>query len=168
MKAPSPLLPRLVETAFSALVPVVACAVTLGGLVAWTASGEAGRPAGVTVEEGRMLLPFGTDDSAAFFRVRNTGDKDDELIGVEAPTAGGRAMLSRTVVKNGAGSMGMVDSATVPARGTLEMSPHDLDVMVSAPPRGLRVGDRVPFVLRFRESGTVRAEAVVVRPGTGS
>ncbi|MFI9204293.1 copper chaperone PCu(A)C [Streptomyces sp. NPDC053048] len=147
----------------AALVPVTACAVALGGLTAWTASGAAGRPASVTVEDGRVLLPFGIDPTAAMFRLRNTGDVDDELVGVDVPTAGG-AMLSRTVVKNGAGSMKMVRSATVPARGTVEMSPHSLDVMVYRPPK-LQVGERLPVVLRFRESGVVRAEAVVVRPG---
>ncbi|GHF38186.1 membrane protein [Streptomyces mashuensis] len=148
----------------AALVPVTAGAVALAGLTAWTASGAAGRPAHVRVDNGRMLLPFGVDDTAATFRLRNDGDADDELLGVDVPSAGG-AMLSRTVVANGAGSMRMVHSATVPAHGTLEMSPHGLDVMVYRPP-DVRVGDRVPVVLRFRESGTVRVEAVVVRPGT--
>lgn len=153
----------LLRTARAALVPVAACAVALGGLTAWTASGAAGRPASVTVEDARVLVPFGTDDTAAFFRLRNAGDTDDELVGIDVPSARG-AMLSRVVDKNGAGTMRMVHSATVPAHDTLTMSPHGLDVMVSGPPR-LRVGDRLPFVLRFRESGEVRAEAVVVRPG---
>ncbi|MGK5730609.1 copper chaperone PCu(A)C [Streptomyces sp. URMC 124] len=147
----------------AALAPLFAFVVTLGGLTAWTATGAAGRPPAVTVEDARVLLPFGRDDTAAFFRVRNAGDVDDELVGVDAPTAGG-AMLSRTVVRKGAGSMRTVRSATVPAGGTLEMSPHGLDVMVSAPPR-LNLGDRLPLVLRFRGAGTVRVEAEVVRPG---
>ncbi|MBB4895255.1 hypothetical protein FHS39_004322 [Streptomyces olivoverticillatus] len=154
----------LMRTLRAALVPVAACAVALGGLGAWTASGAASHPAAVTVEDARVLVPFGTDDTAAFFRLRNTGDVADELVGVDVPTAG-RAMLSRTVVKDGAGSMRMVTEAPLPAHGTLEMSPHGLDVMVTSPPR-LRVGDRLPVVLHFRESGAVRAEAVVVRPGS--
>ncbi len=154
----------LLRTARAALVPVAASAVALGGLTAWTASGAAGRPASVTVEDARVLVPFGTDDTAAMLRLRNTGDTDDELVAVDVPSAGG-AMLSRTVVKNGAGTMRMVPSATVPAHGTLEMSPHGLDIMVYRPPE-LRPGDRLPYVLRFRRSGTVRGEAVVVRPGS--
>ncbi|MFF7730065.1 copper chaperone PCu(A)C [Streptomyces sp. NPDC008001] len=149
----------------AALVPVLAGAVALGGLCAWTASGAAGRPPAVTVEDARVLLPLGRDDTAAFLRVRNAGDVDDELIGVDAPTAAG-AMLSRTVVRKGAGHMEMVRSATVPAGGTLEMSPHGLDVMVWAPPR-MKPGDRLPVVLQFRRAGTVRTEAEVVRAGSG-
>ncbi|MCC3771019.1 copper chaperone PCu(A)C [Streptomyces sp. UNOC14_S4] len=147
----------------AALVPVLAGAVAIGGLSVWTASGAAGRPPSVTVEDARVLLPFGTDDTAAFVKVRNNGDADDELVGVEVPTAGS-AMLSRTVVKDGAGSMRMVPSATVPAGGTLDMSPHALDIMITSPPR-LAPGDRLPLTLRFRESGTVQVEAVTVRPG---
>ncbi|MEU4212570.1 copper chaperone PCu(A)C [Streptomyces sp. NPDC026206] len=154
----------LISAGRAALVPLVACAVALGGLTAWTASGAAGRPAAVTVEDARVLVPFGIENTAAMFRLRNAGDADDELIGVDVPSAGG-AMLSRTVVKNGAGSMRMVPSATVPARGTLKMTPHGLDIMVYRPPQ-VRVGDRLPFVLRFRESGTIRAEATVVRAGS--
>ncbi|MEU1825917.1 copper chaperone PCu(A)C [Streptomyces abikoensis] len=153
----------LLRTARAALVPVAACAVALGGLTAWTASGAAGRPASVTVDDGRVFQPFGIESTAAMFRLRNTGDEDDELIGVDVPTAGG-AMLSRTVVKNGAGKMKMIASTTVPARGTVEMSPHELDVMVYRPPL-VRVGERLPFVFRFRKSGVVRVDAVVVRPG---
>ncbi|MEV5380340.1 copper chaperone PCu(A)C [Streptomyces nondiastaticus] len=162
VKVPVP--SALASAVRAALVPVVAGAVALGGLCAWTASGAAGRPPAVTVEEARVLLPLGRDDTAAFFRVRNEGDADDELIGVEAPTAGG-AMLSRTVVRKGAGHMEMVQSAPLPSGGTLEMSPHGLDVMVWAPPR-LKLGDRLPVVLRFREAGTVRVEAEVVRAGS--
>ncbi|GHC43143.1 copper chaperone PCu(A)C [Streptomyces cinnamoneus] len=154
----------LIRTARAALVPVAACAVALGGLTAWTASGAAGRPAGVTVEDARVLVPFGIESTAAMVRLRNTGDEDDELVGVDVPSAGG-AMLSRTVVKNGAGTMRMVASVPVPARGTLEMSPHGLDIMVYRPP-AVRVGERLPLVLRFRKSGTVRAEATVVRAGS--
>ncbi len=58
----------------------------------------------------------------------------------------------------------MIPTATVPARSTVRMTPHTLDIMVYRPPQ-VRVGDTVPVVLRFRESGTMRVEARVVRPG---
>ncbi|MFC5724325.1 copper chaperone PCu(A)C [Streptomyces gamaensis] len=154
----------VIRAARAALVPALAGAVALGGLTAWTASGAAVRPPTVTVEDARVLLPFGGDDTAAFVRLRNTGDADDELLGVDVPSARG-AMLSRTVTRRSASTMTMVASAPVPAGGTLEMSPHGLDIMVTAPPP-LRVGERLPLVLRFRDSGTVRTEALVVRPGT--
>jgi copper(I)-binding protein len=149
----------------AALVPLAAGALTLGGLGAWTASGAAGRPAQITASDARVLLPFGTDDTAAFVRLRNDGDEDDRLLDVDVPSAD-RAMLSRTVTRNAVSHMEMVSSAVVRAHGSLAMSPHELDIMISRPPR-LRLGDRLPLVLTFARSGAVRVTAEVVRPGTG-
>ncbi|MGW7489067.1 copper chaperone PCu(A)C [Streptomyces sp. NPDC054786] len=148
----------------SAAVPLLTCLATLGTLTAWTATGHAGRPAELSVPEGRVLIPSGSEATAAFFTLRNTGGADDVLTGVTGP-AGHRAMLSRTVdLGHNARSMTMVRAATVPAGGALTMTPTTLDVMVSPPPR-LAPGDRLTFTLHFRHGPprTVRARAV--RPG---
>ncbi|MFD3419851.1 copper chaperone PCu(A)C [Streptomyces decoyicus] len=148
----------------SVAVPLLTCLVTLGTLTAWTASGNAGRPAKLSVSEGRVLIPTGTDATAAFFTVRNTGAADDVLTGVTGPT-GHRAMLSRTVdIGHNARSMAMVRAATVPAGGALTMTPTTLDVMVSPPPR-LAPGDRLTFTLHFRDSPPRTVAARAVRPG---
>jgi copper(I)-binding protein len=154
---------KILSTVRTALPAVAACAITLGGLYGWTASGAAGCPADIGVTDARILLPFGDgEQTAAVFRLRNTGGADDDLVAVTSPETG-RALLAHTVVHAGGGSMSMTDSATVPARGTLTMSPFGLDVMVNRPPR-LRPGQLVPFVLHFRDSTPVRVAAVVVRP----
>ncbi|MEU8997788.1 copper chaperone PCu(A)C [Streptomyces caniferus] len=148
----------------SVVVPLLTALVTLGVLTAWTGAGNAGRPARLSIPEGRVLIPSGTEATAAFFTLRNTGGADDVLTGVTGP-AGHRAMLSRTVdIGHNARSMAMVRAATVPAGGALTMTPTTLDVMVSPPPR-LAPGDRLTFTLHFRDSPprTVRARAV--RPG---
>lgn len=148
----------------SVVVPLLTALVTLGVLTAWTAAGNAGRPARLSIPEGRVLISSGTEATAAFFTLRNTGGADDVLTGVTGP-AGHRAMLSRTVdIGHNARSMAMVRAATVPAGGALTMTPTTLDVMVSPPPR-LAPGDRLTFTLHFRDSPprTVRARAV--RPG---
>ncbi|GAA2326151.1 copper chaperone PCu(A)C [Streptomyces caniferus] len=148
----------------SVVVPLLTALVTLGVLTAWTAAGNAGRPARLSIPEGRVLIPSGTEATAAFFTLRNTGGADDVLTGVTGP-AGHRAMLSRTVdIGHNARSMAMVRGATVPAGDALTMTPTTLDVMVSPPPR-LAPGDRLTFTLHFRDSPprTVRARAV--RPG---
>ncbi|GES30102.1 copper chaperone PCu(A)C [Streptomyces angustmyceticus] len=145
----------------SVLVPLLTALVTLGTLTAWTAAGNAGRAARLSIPEGRVLIPSGAEATAAFFTLRNTGGADDVLTGVTGP-AGHRAMLSRTVdIGHNARSMAMVRAATVPAGGTLTMTPTTLDVMVSPPPR-LAPGDRLTFTLHFRDSPprTVRARAV--------
>ncbi|MGV9994516.1 copper chaperone PCu(A)C [Streptomyces sp. NPDC003374] len=158
---------RLAEAFLAALAPVAACVLALGGLAAWTASGAAGSPARVEVTSGRVFLPYGDgEESAAFFRISNSGGAEDKLTDVTS-TAVDRAMLGRnTTTRGNAGYMRPVGSAIVPAGGTLAMSPWGLDVMVTV--RGKwRAGDLVPFVLHFRHSGRIKTLAVVVRPGTG-
>ncbi|MEU7042243.1 copper chaperone PCu(A)C [Streptomyces varsoviensis] len=162
--APAPLWRAAAPAVRAALVPVAAFVVALGGLGAWAASGAAGSPAELEVTGGRMLLPFDGGETAAFFQVRNTGGADDELLRVEVPSAR-EAMLSRNVERDGAGTMEMLGSMPVPAGGELAMSHRGMDIMVQGPPKA-RVGDRVPFVLHFRESGAVEAVAEVVRPGS--
>lgn len=148
----------------SVAVPLLTCLVTLGTLTAWTAAGNAGRPAELSVGEGRVLIPTGTESTAAFFTLRNTGGADDVLTGVTGPT-GHRAMLSRTVdIGHNARSMAMARAATIPAGGALTMTPTTLDVMVSPPPR-LAPGDRLTFTLHFRDSPPRTVAARAVRPG---
>ncbi|MFE2228647.1 copper chaperone PCu(A)C [Streptomyces kronopolitis] len=145
-------------------VPLLTCLGTLGTLTAYAAAGNAGTPARLSVAEGRVLIPAGSDATAAFFTIRNTGGSDDVLTGVTGPP-GHRAMLSRTVdVGDNARSMAMVKEATVPAGGELTMTATTLDVMVSPPPR-LAPGDRLTFTLHFRHGPPRTVRAVAVVPG---
>lgn len=145
-------------------VPLLACLVTLGGLVAWTAAGKAGTPAALSVRDGRVFVPQNPEATAAFFTIRNEGGSDDQLTGVTAP-AGHRAMLSRSVETGpGARAMKMVSAVALPAGASLRMTVETLDVMVKPPPR-IAPGDRLTFTLHFRDSPPVTAQALAVRPG---
>ncbi|MCX5107791.1 copper chaperone PCu(A)C [Streptomyces sp. NBC_00378] len=157
---------RLHDGLIAAIAPLAAFSVALGGLTAWTASGAAGAPPQLEVGDGRVFLPYnGNVDTAAFFRITNSGGADDRLVSVTCPAAES-SMLSRHVRHDsGAGSMSMVGSVGLPAGKTLAMSPSTVDVMVKVKER-LQVGDTLPFVLRFRHSDPVEVVAVVVRPGS--
>ncbi|MEU5347591.1 copper chaperone PCu(A)C [Streptomyces sp. NPDC020766] len=157
---------RLTDTLLAALAPVAACSVALGALTTWVATGRAGDPARIEVTAGRVFLPYGdTRDTAAFFRITNSGDADDRLVRVESPGAGGEVTLGRHRTTGGAAAYrAPVASAAVPAHGSLTMSPHGLDVILRAGPRW-ELGDPVRFTLHFRRSGPVTVEAVVVSPG---
>ncbi|AWN25688.1 MULTISPECIES: copper chaperone PCu(A)C [unclassified Streptomyces] len=145
-------------------VPLLTCLVTLNALALWTVTGNAGTPAALSVPEGRVLIAGGSEATAAFFTIRNTGGADDVLTGVTGP-AGHRTMLSRNVdIGNNARSMAMVRTVTVPAGAALTMMPDTLDVMVSPPPR-LAPGDRLTFTLHFRHSPPQTVRARAVRPG---
>ncbi|MGI5373603.1 copper chaperone PCu(A)C [Streptomyces sp. CA-251387] len=158
---------RIADGLLAALAPVAACSVALGGLTTWVNSGAAGSPARTAVTGGRVFLPYGdARDTAAFFRITNTGGADDRLLKVTS-SAIGDATLSRHRMTSGRMAYAQtVDSARIPAGGSLAMSPYGLDVTLRAKP-GWRAGDLVPFTLHFEHGGRIEASAVVVRPGEG-
>lgn len=160
---------RILDALVAALAPIAACSVALGGLTTWVNFGVAGSPARIAVTEGRVFLPYGdVRDTAAFFRITNTGGADDRLLKVTSSAVGGEGTLSRHRMTSGRMAYAeTVDSARVPAGGDLAMSPFGLDVSLRAKP-GWRAGDLVPFTLHFEHGGRVEVSAVVVRPGENS
>ncbi|QOV41178.1 copper chaperone PCu(A)C [Streptomyces ferrugineus] len=157
---------RITDGLLAALAPIAACAVALGGLTTWVGSGNAGSPARVAVTDGQVFLPYGdVRDTAAFFRITNTGGADDRLLKVTSSAVGGDMTLSRHRMTNGRAAYAQtVDSARVPAGGGLEMSPFGLDVTLRAEPEW-RTGTYVPFTLHFERGGRIEVRAKVVRPG---
>ncbi|WP_421107502.1 copper chaperone PCu(A)C [Streptomyces sp. NEAU-S77] len=155
---------RLTDTLFAALAPATACCLALGGLTAWTASGKAGGPARIAVIEGRVLPSYGVGwDTAAFFRITNTGGTDDRLLKVTSSAAVGTPTLSRHRMTGGAAAYGQkVASADVPAGGGITMSPHGLDVRLRAKTEW-PAGTLVPFTLHFEHGGRIDTRAKVAR-----
>ncbi|MEW2450630.1 copper chaperone PCu(A)C [Streptomyces parvulus] len=156
---------RLADTALAALAPVCACVLALGGLAVWTATGNAGTPARITVADARLFLPSrGVPETAAFFRISNTGGARDRLLEVtSSDVSGGISLSSHRMTAGGAAYRQPADSLPVPAGTTLDMTPLSNDVTVPAT-AGWEIGDLVPFTLRFEHSGRVEVLAVVVRP----
>lgn len=148
----------------SAVIPVLTCLATLGALTAWTSAGNAGRPRGLEVSQGRIFTPLREGATSAFFTIRNTGEVTETLTGVTT-ARGTRAMLSRNITTSGgARSMRMVPYMSVPPRSTLRMSPFALNVMVTPAPK-VEPDQRLRFTLHFEDRGPVTVEAVAVRPG---
>ncbi|NUT30885.1 MAG: copper chaperone PCu(A)C, partial [Streptomyces sp.] len=74
---------RVADGLLAALAPIAASAVALGGLTTWVNLGNAGSPPRIAVTGGRVFLPYGdVRDTAAFFRITNTGGADDRLLKV--------------------------------------------------------------------------------------
>ncbi|MFJ8934889.1 copper chaperone PCu(A)C [Streptomyces sp. NPDC102365] len=159
---------RLTDTLLAALAPVAVSVLALGGLSIWTVLGNAGGPARITVTGGRLFLPTGdTPETAAFFRITNTGGSADRLLKVTATGTDGATRLSRHRMTGArSASARTVTSVPVPAGDSISMSPDSLDVIVPANP-GWEIGDLVTFTLHFERGGAVRSVAVVDRPGQG-
>ncbi|MEV7218870.1 copper chaperone PCu(A)C [Streptomyces sp. NPDC093681] len=158
---------RLADTALAALAPVCACVLALGGLAVWTSTGNAGTPARIGVTDARLFLPSqGVPETAAFFRITNTGGARDRLVEVTSPeVAEGISLSSHRMTATGAAYRWPTDSLPILAGRTLDMSSLTSDVTVPATARW-EAGDLVPFTLHFERSGRVEALAVVVQPGT--
>ncbi|CAL9348796.1 copper chaperone PCu(A)C [Streptomyces sp. enrichment culture] len=158
---------RLADTALAALAPVCACVLALGGLAVWTATGNAGTPARIGVTDARLFLPSrGVPETAAFFKIINTGGAQDRLMGVtSSDVTEGISLSSHRMTTGGAAYRWPTESLSIPAGGTLDMSPHSSDVTVPAATRWAE-GDLVPFTLHFEHSGRMEVLAVVVRPGS--
>ncbi|MFE1797935.1 copper chaperone PCu(A)C [Streptomyces sp. NPDC059517] len=157
---------RLTDTLLAALAPVAVSVLALGGLSMWTVLGNAGSPARIAVTGGRLFLPTGdTPETAAFFRITNTGGSADRLLKVTFTETGGATTLSRHRMTGArSASARTVTSVPVAAGDSISMSPNSLDVIVPVN-ADWRIGDLVTFTLHFERSGTVRSDAVVDRPG---
>ncbi|WP_406102745.1 copper chaperone PCu(A)C [Streptomyces sp. NBC_01003] len=157
---------RVTAALLTALAPLAACGVALGGLTAWVRAGNAGSPPHIAVTPGRVLMPYGESrDTAAYFELSNSGGSSDQLVAVTSRSAVGEVSLSRhRMAGRGAAYRGPLASVEVPAGGDLAMGPSGVGVTLRAG-AGWRAGDVVPFTLRFRLSGPVETVAVVVRPG---
>ena len=158
------------ELARSAAGPVICGTVLIGLLAAWAAAGGAGTLTRVRLEVTVAAVPMRafTPRAAAaagaahtYLAVRNLSGTADELIAVRSPIAR-RVLLVR---RNGPGSPPVVVSElTVPAGGTLNLSPFTDDVVLEDPaPFENSAG--VPLTLVFRHAGQVTIEASVTAPG---
>ncbi len=146
--------------------PVLACGLSLAGLGAWTAVGNAGSPPQLAVTEGHVYQRLGnTPETAAFFTITNTGGSPGRLVAVSSPRTKVPPALSRhRMTRSGAAYRSPVEDVVIPAEEGLVMDPHDTDVTVR-PEGDWRLGQRIPFTLHFERGAPLTVLATVVRPG---
>jgi copper(I)-binding protein len=150
----------------------VACAVVLVGLLAaWTAGGGGGTITRAQLQVTLAAVPMrgftsrqadAITAAGAYLVIRNLTATPDELLSVRSPIA------PRTVLTDRAGPGGpatVVAGLTVPANGTLTLSPLGDDVVLQHP-APFESRPSVPLTLVFRHAGTVTIDAPVTAPGT--
>ena len=143
-------LPRCLALALLALsfaAPAWAQDYRLGALVIedpWSRATAPGVPVGV-----------------GYLVIRNTGEKDDRLVGAQAAIAG-RVMLHRSVEEEGMTRMEHQGSGiAVPAGATVALEPGGYHLMLMQLERALEKGEQVPLTLRFEHAGTIGIELEV-------
>jgi len=158
------------ELARSAAGPVICAMALIGLLAAWAAAGGVGTLTRVRLEITAAAVPMRafTPRAAAaagaahtYLAIRNLTGTADELIAVRSPIASHVVLVQR----GGPGSRPVVvHGLTVPAGGTLNLSPFADDVVLENPaPFENSAG--VPLTLVFRHAGQVTVEASVTAPG---
>jgi periplasmic copper chaperone A len=127
-----------------------------------TAPQSAPAPAAtISVEQAWVREPPpGTEVAAAYFTVRNAGHDAVVLVDVSSPLAS-ETMLHESKVVGGESRMRMLERLVIPARGAVTLTPGAIHVMLTGLHQPLRVGQRVPLVLRFANGQQIRVSAPV-------
>jgi copper(I)-binding protein len=101
--------------------------------------------------------------SAVYMVIENTGDQPDRLLHAHCDVAG-TVELHETKMEGGVMKMQPVDGIDIPAKGTVELKPGGLHIMLIGLTRDLNPGDEIELELHFDKAGHVPVKAVVQKP----
>lgn len=102
----------------------------------------------------KAMLP-GQPVGGGYVTIKNAGDSDDKLIGVESSSAG-RAEIHEMAMVNDVMKMRKLDDGIViPAGQTVELKPGGLHMMFFDVKKPFAEGDKVPVTLIFEKAGKV-------------
>jgi copper(I)-binding protein len=160
--------PRLrpAELARAVAGPVICAVVLVGLLSAWVAAGGGGTLTRVQVQVTDAAVPIRafTAQKAAtihtantYLTIKNLTGTADELIAVRSPIAKSATFIVRASV---GGKQTTVSDFTVPAHGTLTLSPFADDVILQNP-QPYENSRSVPLTLVFRNAGQITIDASV-------
>ena len=109
-----------------------------------------------------MIPAPSTDGPGVLYAViKNTGSRDDALIGLATPLAG-RVELHRMAQADGRMMMQPVSSVTLSVGGELRLAPGGTHAMLLSLKAAAAAGTRVPVTFIFRHAGPITAAAQVV------
>ena len=150
--------------------PVICAAAVVGLLATWTLSGGAGTLTRVRLQVTLAAVPMrgfttraadAVSTAEVYLDIRNLSTVPDELIAARTPIAAHVVLMGLSP----GGWQTQVASLTVPAGGTLSLSPVAASLLLEHPvPFESR--HTVPLTLVFRHAGQVTVDAPVTAPGT--
>ena len=135
---------------------IAVCAAALPAAAADAQSGP------LTVEAAWARPSIGeATNSAAYFRIANSGDAPDRLLAVKSDAAG-HVMLHESRMEGTVMKMLPLDGGIeVPAHGSAELKPLGAHVMLVGLRAPLKDGDTLPLTLLFEKQGEVAITAKV-------
>ncbi len=112
------------------------------------------------------MAPPGAKVTAAFMVVKNTSDKDIQIVKADSPAAN-TTELHNHINDNGVMRMRQVKEIALPAKGEAVMKPGGYHVMLIDMKAPLKDGDKVAITLKFSDGGTKTIEAPVKKSMIG-
>lgn len=108
-----------------------------------------------------------TKNSAAYFKIENTGKAADRLVSAKADIAE-RTELHESVDEGGVAKMlPLKDGIPVPADGEAELKPLGMHVMLMGLKSKLEEGQSFPMTLTFEKQGDVQVEVKIEAGASG-
>ena len=108
-----------------------------------------------------------TKNSAAYFKIENTGKAADRLVSAKADIAE-RTELHESVDEGGVAKMlPLKDGIPVPADGEAELKPLGMHVMLMGLKSKLEEGQSFPMTLTFEKQGDVQVEVKIEAGAAG-
>jgi copper(I)-binding protein len=157
------------ELARAAAGPVICAAALIGLLSAWVVTGGTGSIVAQQVQVTQAAVPMraftaadASGPAGTFLTIWNPGRKADELLSVSSPIAH-RIVLVRRGGPEGPGAV--VPDLTIPAGGTVTLTPFGTDVVLRDPAR-YENDATVRLTLTFRRAGRISVTADVSAPGS--
>ncbi len=145
----------------------LACALALAAAVAAPAPAHEFHRLGDIVIEQPWSRATPVKVGAAYMTLRNNGAMADRLVGVASPSAE-RAEIHETSIERGVAAMRAVAALELKPRGSVQLKPGGLHVMLMGLARPLKEGERVKLVLTFERAGTIEVGARVEKAGAAA
>jgi copper(I)-binding protein len=136
-------------------------AITLTVALVLSACGASSTGPKISVEDAwARPVPAAGGNGTVFFRLVNTGDEPDQLLGGESPVAGS-IEVHKTTMEEGVMRMEHIPGLELPAKGEILLEPGGYHMMLIGVNTSLALGDTLPITLRFEESGEIQMEVQV-------
>jgi copper(I)-binding protein len=136
------------------------CAMLSGGLSACT--GNAPRTPLISVQDQRAVLsPSLLGVGSVFLKIVNAGRADDTLLSARVSIPGTVVEIHDVVN----GKMVKLEKLSIPSRGTVELKPNGLHIMIFKMSRSIKTGQEFTLYLTFDLSGEKQAPVTFSEPG---
>jgi periplasmic copper chaperone A len=117
----------------------------------------------IVISEPRVRIPPpGTNQTAAYLTLTNTGDTPDRLIAASSSSAHKLELHAHMKSDNGMMKMRDIPAIDIPARTSIPLAPGGLHIMMKEVRQGLKIGDMIEIELSFENGGSTRVQMPIV------